>query len=56
MSKLLIALKSKRVLTIIVLVAINGFASVHDMIPANLVDPITWALGALGVYFGVPKK
>ncbi len=50
------AFKSKRVWTILALVLINGFASVQGMLPAQVVQPLTWALGLLGVYFGIPKK
>lgn len=50
------ALSSKRVWTIVVLVLINGFASVQSLLPAEYLNEINWVLGLLGVYFGIPKK
>ncbi len=54
--KILLALKSRRVWTFIVIFIINGMAAVSDMIPQGILDVINPLLAVLGVYFGVTPK
>lgn len=56
MDKVLLALKSRTVWTVVAMVIINGIASVQDMIPANYLPAINLLVGALAVYFRVNPK
>jgi len=56
MTQLLSYLKSRTVLTIIVLVVVNGVPAVRELIPVLWLPVIDVILGALGVYFRVKPR
>ena len=53
---LLSYLKSRTVITVIVLVVINGFPAVRELIPMEWLAYIVIALGALAIRFRVKPK
>ena len=56
MEKIITALKSRTVWTIIVLFLISGVQGVSSFIPANLLEPIQGLLALLAVYFRVNPR
>lgn len=56
MEKIVKAIKSRTVQSIIVLFVINGFAGVQDIIPAEYLPIINAILSMLAVYFRVSPK
>jgi hypothetical protein len=55
-AKLLLALKSRTVWTIVVLFIINGVTGIQDSIPANIMDILNPILGLLAIYFRINPK
>ncbi len=56
MNKIIVALKSRTVWTIVAMFIIGGVNSVHDIIPSGLVVYIDALLGAMAIYFRVNPK
>jgi hypothetical protein len=53
MNKVLLALKSRTVWTVVALVLINGIPAVRGFIPAQYLPYVDGAIGLLAMYFKV---
>lgn len=56
MNKIITALKSRTVWTIVVLVIINGVPAVVDLLPENWLPVVSAVVGLLGAYFRVNPR
>lgn len=56
MNKIISALKSRTVWTVIVMFVISGVEGIRDLIPAGLLPAVEGILGLLAVYFRVNAK
>lgn len=56
MQKVIIALKSRTVWTVIALVIINGIPSVRDLLPTTWLPYVDVLLGLMASYFRVNPK
>lgn len=56
MNKVLNVLKSRTVITIIVLFVINGVGGIHDLIPSAYLPVIDFVLSSAAIYFRINTK
>ena len=52
-NKIVLALKSRTVWSLIVLFVVNGISGIHDSIPSNWLTLVDGVLGILTVYFKI---
>lgn len=53
MNKIIMAVKSRTVWTVVAMVLVNGITSIQSMIPAQYLPIVNGVLGLLAVYFRI---